>query len=107
MVRFWLDARKSHFDPLVRQDESAVFGSTSALVVAVLVEAVLGFVASVVSSGALVDVDASLSLFHIFVSAGADADEGSVKVTAGDVGAADVRIDVALVYIIAGVDTVT
>lgn len=107
MVRFRLDARKSHFDPLVSQNDSAVFWSTSTLVVAVLIETVLGFVASVVASGAFVNIDASLSCLYIFVSAGADADKGSVKVATGDVGATDVGVDVAFVYVIASVDTVT
>lgn len=78
LIRFRFDAGQSHFDAFVGKHDTAVFWSASALVVAVLVEAVLTLVAGVVASGALIDVNTTLSLLDVLVSAGADADEASV-----------------------------
>ena len=75
IVRFWFDARKSHFDSLVGEHDAAVFGAAGALVEAVLVKAVLTVVARVRARRAFVDVDACLGRFDVLVAARTDADE--------------------------------
>ena len=78
LIRFRFDAGQSHFDSLVRKYDAAVFRSASALVVAILIEAVLTVVASMVASCALIDINAALRLLDILVSTGTDADKASV-----------------------------
>ena len=78
LIRFRFDAGQSHFDSFVRKYDAAVFRSASALVVAILIEAVLTVVASMVACCALVDIDAALRLLDILISTGTDADKTAV-----------------------------
>ena len=78
LIRFWFDAGQSHFDSLVSKYDAAVFWSASALVIAILIEAILTVVASMVASCALIDINAALRLLDVLVSTGTDAYKASV-----------------------------
>ena len=101
LIWFWFDAGQSHFNTLVRKHNTAVFSSASAFVVAILIEAILTVITSVVACCAFVNISTALSVLDILVSTGADADKASVKITAGDVLAADSWIQVAFVDVLA------